>query len=280
MGRDAAAARLRRRRASSGRIDVATADGRSRDLHRAPRHQLGAGARTGGQISPRPISYPACARAALSRLPHRRADGQEARSFPRQLDLHPRSVREGRPGAELRLVVARDGAGRNELPRARIFLLRGRRPVDQPPTRIWSRWPSARSRQIGLIQDADVVDACVVRQPKAYPVYDDDYATTSRWSGRELETSYPTLHLVGRNGMHKYNNQDHAMMTAMLTAREHPGRRARLRRVARQRGRRVPRGRRHRARRPRSPASAWCRSASGRPPPAADEAYPATASKP
>ena len=36
---------------------------------------------------------------------------------------------------------------------------------------------------------------------------------------RELETAYPTLHLVGRNGMHKYNNQDHAMMTAMLTVR-------------------------------------------------------------
>ena len=35
----------------------------------------------------------------------------------------------------------------------------------------------------------------------------------------DLEQSYPTLHLVGRNGMHKYNNQDHAMMTAMLTAK-------------------------------------------------------------
>jgi hypothetical protein len=36
---------------------------------------------------------------------------------------------------------------------------------------------------------------------------------------RELADRYPNLHLVGRNGMHKYNNQDHAMMTAMLTAR-------------------------------------------------------------
>ena len=33
-----------------------------------------------------------------------------------------------------------------------------------------------------------------------------------------MEAEFPTLHLVGRNGMHKYNNQDHAMMTAMLTA--------------------------------------------------------------
>ena len=36
---------------------------------------------------------------------------------------------------------------------------------------------------------------------------------------QELEARYPNLHLVGRNGMHKYNNQDHAMMTAMLTAK-------------------------------------------------------------
>ena len=35
---------------------------------------------------------------------------------------------------------------------------------------------------------------------------------------RDLERGYPTLHLVGRNGMHKYNNQDHAMMTGLLTA--------------------------------------------------------------
>jgi protoporphyrinogen oxidase len=35
----------------------------------------------------------------------------------------------------------------------------------------------------------------------------------------DFEVGYPTLHMVGRNGMHKYNNQDHAMMTAMLTAK-------------------------------------------------------------
>jgi protoporphyrinogen oxidase len=73
--------------------------------------------------------------------------------------------------------------------------------------------------RIGLIDAADVVDACVVRQPKAYPVYDDHYRDNVAMVRLDLETSYPTLHLVGRNGMHKYNNQDHAMMTAMLTAR-------------------------------------------------------------
>ncbi len=70
---------------------------------------------------------------------------------------------------------------------------------------------------IGLISSADVVDACVVRQPKAYPVYDEDYAANVATVRLELERDYPTLHMVGRNGMHKYNNQDHAMMTAMLT---------------------------------------------------------------
>ena len=73
--------------------------------------------------------------------------------------------------------------------------------------------------QIGLIAAEDVVDARVVRQPKAYPVYDEDYRDNIAAIRLELEGSYPTLHMVGRNGMHKYNNQDHAMMTAMLTAR-------------------------------------------------------------
>jgi protoporphyrinogen oxidase len=71
--------------------------------------------------------------------------------------------------------------------------------------------------QIGLIDPAEVVDACVVRQAKAYPVYDEEYADHVATIRRELERDFPTLHLVGRNGMHKYNNQDHAMMTAMLT---------------------------------------------------------------
>ncbi|GLS44687.1 NAD(P)/FAD-dependent oxidoreductase [Methylobacterium brachythecii] len=73
--------------------------------------------------------------------------------------------------------------------------------------------------QIGLIAEDDVVDACVVRQPKAYPVYDEDYKAHVDTIRRDLERAYPSLHLVGRNGMHKYNNQDHAMMTAMLTVK-------------------------------------------------------------
>jgi protoporphyrinogen oxidase len=70
--------------------------------------------------------------------------------------------------------------------------------------------------KIGLAKEGDVLDGCVVRQKKAYPVYDDDYATHVATIREELDSRYPNLHLVGRNGMHKYNNQDHAMMTAML----------------------------------------------------------------
>lgn len=72
--------------------------------------------------------------------------------------------------------------------------------------------------QIGLAKASDVKDGCVVRQRKAYPVYDDDYAKNVEKVRAEMEKRFPTLYPVGRNGMHKYNNQDHAMMTAMLTA--------------------------------------------------------------
>ncbi|WP_327754440.1 NAD(P)/FAD-dependent oxidoreductase [Sphingobium sp. SJ10-10] len=72
---------------------------------------------------------------------------------------------------------------------------------------------------LGLCNPDDVVGGAVVRQEKAYPVYDDDYAANVLAMRTELAKLYPTLHLVGRNGMHRYNNQDHAMMTAMLTVR-------------------------------------------------------------
>ncbi|WP_363350367.1 NAD(P)/FAD-dependent oxidoreductase [Methylocystis echinoides] len=72
--------------------------------------------------------------------------------------------------------------------------------------------------QIGLMAPDDVTDACVVRQAKAYPVYDEAYAQNVEAIRREIATRFPTLHPIGRNGMHKYNNQDHAMMTGMLAA--------------------------------------------------------------
>jgi protoporphyrinogen oxidase len=73
--------------------------------------------------------------------------------------------------------------------------------------------------QLGLVDAADVCDGCVIRQRKAYPVYDDSYQRNVEIVRQALERHYDRIHLVGRNGMHKYNNQDHAMMTAMLTAK-------------------------------------------------------------
>ena len=57
----------------------------------------------------------------------------------------------------------------------------------------------------------------MVRMPKAYPVYDDVYRDNVEVIRRWFEEHAPNVHPVGRNGMHKYNNQDHSMYTAMLT---------------------------------------------------------------
>ncbi len=73
--------------------------------------------------------------------------------------------------------------------------------------------------KLGLLSAADVVDGCVVRQAKAYPVYDDQYSEHVAVVRDAIAAAFPTLHVVGRNGMHKYNNQDHAMMTAMLAVK-------------------------------------------------------------
>ncbi len=72
---------------------------------------------------------------------------------------------------------------------------------------------------LGLCDPKTVVGGAVVRQEKAYPVYDESYRDNVDAMRIELEQTYPTLHMVGRNGMHRYNNQDHAMMTAMLTVK-------------------------------------------------------------
>ena len=69
---------------------------------------------------------------------------------------------------------------------------------------------------LGLAREEDVVDARVVRVPKAYPIYDSAY-TGHLEKIREAIDPIPNLHTVGRNGMHKYNNQDHSMLTAMMT---------------------------------------------------------------
>ncbi len=69
---------------------------------------------------------------------------------------------------------------------------------------------------LGLADASRVFDGCVVRMPKAYPVYDSTYGGHLATVRSHLDP-IANLHTVGRNGMHKYNNQDHSMFTAMMT---------------------------------------------------------------
>ncbi len=67
--------------------------------------------------------------------------------------------------------------------------------------------------KIGIIDGADLLDACVIRVPKTYPAY---FGTYGRFDEiKDYVSRFDNLFLVGRNGMHKYNNQDHSMLTAM-----------------------------------------------------------------
>jgi protoporphyrinogen oxidase len=77
---------------------------------------------------------------------------------------------------------------------------------------------SAELEKLGLAKASTVIDGTVIRQEKAYPVYDGEYRealdTVASWlNGLE------NFQTVGRNGLHRYNNQDHSMLTAMLAAR-------------------------------------------------------------
>ncbi len=69
--------------------------------------------------------------------------------------------------------------------------------------------------EIGLAGNAKIADATVVRVKKAYPVYDGTFRERLGVIRRFLRP-LANFHTVGRNGMHKYNNQDHSMMTALL----------------------------------------------------------------
>jgi len=73
---------------------------------------------------------------------------------------------------------------------------------------------SAELDKIGILRKEDVLDSIVIRMPKTYPAYFGTYAQFGEV--REFLDSLENLFLVGRNGMHKYNNQDHSMLTAML----------------------------------------------------------------
>jgi protoporphyrinogen oxidase len=71
--------------------------------------------------------------------------------------------------------------------------------------------------ELGLVKAGDIEDGWVVRQPKAYPIYDDRYRANVEVLRAWLAANATNVHPVGRNGMFRYNNQDHSMFTAMLT---------------------------------------------------------------
>ena len=70
--------------------------------------------------------------------------------------------------------------------------------------------------QLGLADAADMLDSVVIRVPKAYPGYFGSYSDFSQI--QMFVDAIPNLFLVGRNGMHRYNNQDHSMLTARYAA--------------------------------------------------------------
>ena len=70
--------------------------------------------------------------------------------------------------------------------------------------------------QLGLVDESLVEAGYVVRMPKAYPMYDEGYQDRVETLRQWIESNAANVHPVGRNGMHKYNNQDHSMLTAML----------------------------------------------------------------
>jgi protoporphyrinogen oxidase len=76
---------------------------------------------------------------------------------------------------------------------------------------------AAELEQIGLIDRKDVIDGTLARVPKAYPAYFGTYGEFERL--RDYLDEFPNLYPIGRNGMHRYNNQDHSMLTARSAVR-------------------------------------------------------------
>ena len=75
------------------------------------------------------------------------------------------------------------------------------------------RFAASEAEKIGILHHADILDGLVVRVPKTYPAYFGTYQQFDTL--REWLDKITNLFLIGRNGMHKYNNQDHSMLTAM-----------------------------------------------------------------
>lgn len=71
---------------------------------------------------------------------------------------------------------------------------------------------------IGIVDSGDIIDGTVIRVPKAYPVYDHTYQQNVAIL-RDYLSSFVNFHSIGRNGQHRYNNQDHSMLTGIYAAR-------------------------------------------------------------
>ena len=108
------------------------------------------------------------------------------------------------------------------LDRSGIFLLRNRRTLEAARRRNDQVWRKNELETIGIIDQNDVLDACVIRVPKTYPAYFGAYERFDEI--REYIDRFENLFLIGRNGMHKYNNQDYLMLTAMTRGGQHSGR--------------------------------------------------------
>ncbi len=76
--------------------------------------------------------------------------------------------------------------------------------------------------RIGLARASEISDGCVFRVPKAYPVYDASYREHLD-TVRQFVDGLENLQTIGRNGLHRYNNQDHAMLTGLLAVRNMVG---------------------------------------------------------
>ncbi len=118
-----------------------------------------------------------------------------------------------RPPADLQQLEPVPGARpADRLDRRGVLLLRDRR-MWKMADADFAALAVTELERIGIIRSEDVLDSTVIRMPKTYPAY---FGAYERFDVvREYLDGFENLFLVGRNGMHKYNNQDHSMLTAM-----------------------------------------------------------------
>jgi protoporphyrinogen oxidase len=145
-------------------------------------------------------------------------DHRQGAPVPRQLDLHPRPGRERRAHPELQELEPRHGRRPVEdRTRPRVLLRRGRRDVEHADDELIAM-AKRELETIGLAVGADVEMGCVFRMAEGVSRVRLGLRRVPR-SLEELHSAVRNLQTIGRNGLHRYNNQDHAMLTGMLAAR-------------------------------------------------------------